>query len=267
MKAVLLSLLVLVGAAAAQDLDYAVLEFAFSLECLEGQFYSWAATGHGLDPSIIGPGSPAPIGGQKANLSPAAQRYAHDIAKDEIAHVALLSSVLAGLNITAVCPQVDIGPAFEAAAAAAFGVPSLSPPFSPYTSDAAFYIGAFLFEDVGVTAYHGALRVIKDAGYATVAAGILGAEAYHAGSIRTKLIEIENVVTAYGVTVGQVITAASKLRASVGGGKDGDLSKLVPAPPNSVCYTRSVAQVLPIVYLGGAHSGGFFPNGLFGYFK
>ena len=54
------------------------------------------------------------------------------------------------------CPLIDIGPAFAAAADAAAGAP-LEPPFSPYTDDASFLIGGFIFEDVGVSAYRGAL--------------------------------------------------------------------------------------------------------------
>jgi hypothetical protein len=49
-------------------------------------------------------------------------------------------------------PLIDIGPAFAAAADAAFGA-KLNVSFDPYGSDILFYHGAFIFEDVGVNAY------------------------------------------------------------------------------------------------------------------
>jgi hypothetical protein len=49
-------------------------------------------------------------------------------------------------------PRINIGTAFAAAANAAFNA-TLKPAFSPYANDLFFYHGAFIFEDVGVTAY------------------------------------------------------------------------------------------------------------------
>lgn len=45
----------------------------------QAEFYSWAAFGKGLPPSLRGYG-PAPVGGKKAKLSPEAQAYAEQIA-------------------------------------------------------------------------------------------------------------------------------------------------------------------------------------------
>ena len=53
-------------------------------------------------------------------------------------------------------PQINIGTgsngAISKATDAALGK-TLSPPFSPYANNVAFLIGAFIFEDVGVTPY------------------------------------------------------------------------------------------------------------------
>lgn len=70
--------------------------------------------------------------------------------QDEIAHVALLRGALSSAAVQQ--PQIDIGPAFVAAANAAVGA-TLNPPFDAYANDILFYHAAFIFEDVGVTAY------------------------------------------------------------------------------------------------------------------
>ena len=78
------------------------------------------------------------------------QALATEIAADELSHVIFLRTAL-GASAAAM-PNIDIGVAFSNAANAALGT-KLSPAFSPYGSDLAFLFGAFIFEDVGVTAY------------------------------------------------------------------------------------------------------------------
>ncbi|KAK9807741.1 hypothetical protein WJX72_007829 [[Myrmecia] bisecta] len=266
----LLALLAVSQVAGQTDTD--ILNFALSLECLEAQFYSCAATGQPLSAELTANG-PAPIGCKKANLTVPFQLYANEIAQDETNHVKLLRGALGSAAVP--CPLVDIGPAFGAAANAAFNK-TLIPPFDPYANNIFFLHGGFIFEDVGVTAYAGAAPLITSKDYLGTAARILAVEAYHAAILRTLLSQIANVtVVPYGVQVYQIVDAISKLRGTVDGSNGQDdqgiifngTVNLVPTDNNGLVFTRTAAQVLPIVYLGGKGGGGFFPDGLNGSIK
>jgi hypothetical protein len=253
------------------DIDVAILNFALNLEYLEAEFYLQAAFGRSLSAADSG-GGPAPIGGRKVTFtSDAVRQYAEEIAIDEENHVKFLRSALGASAVAR--PQLDIGPAFAAAANAAFGT-TLTPAFDPYANDLFFLHGAFVFEDVGVTAYKGAARLITNKDYLEAAAGILAVEAYHAGEIRTQLYAQKDVVVAaYGVTVETIVKKISDLRAAAGGGKDqgindGGKGNIVVTDANSIAFSRSTDEVLKIVTLGGVgNKGGFFPNGLNGTIK
>ena len=257
------------------NLDVAIANFALNLEYLEAAFYL-AAVGRigelpGGSAQVI---LPSGFDGRTAVpfANPAVASYAQEIAQDELNHVLFLRKVLGGAAVDR--PVLDIGPAFAAAANAAAGA-TLTPAFNPYLNDLFFLHGAFIFEDVGVTAYKGAARLISDdsaGGILESAAGILAVEAYHAGEIRALLYSQKDVVTPYGVTVAQLIQKISDLRGAVGGGKDQGIvvdgkANIVPTDSNSIAFSRSTAEVLPIVYLGGVGKGGFFPNGLNGAIK
>ncbi|MEW5318222.1 MAG: hypothetical protein WDW38_009461 [Sanguina aurantia] len=218
-------------------------------------------------------GGPVPTGCKQANLSPSALAYAKDIATDEIAHVAFLRTALMSFNVTPVAqPQIDIGVAFANAANAAFNT-TLSPSFSPYGSDVLFFLGSYIFEDVGATAYLGAIPLIQNNGVLSAAAAIMAVEAYHAGAVRTKLYDsIDEYLFPYGVTTNVIIQKISALRDAAGmtkidaGLQVGCKLNLVPVDKNSLLFSRTPAQVLAIVSLGGAgNKGGFFPNGMNGY--
>jgi hypothetical protein len=267
-----------VAIAQAPDIDVDVLNFALNLEYLEAEFYSWAAFGKGLDAADAG-GGPASTGGKKLvytgqPIDNAVKAYIEEIANDEIAHVKFLRAALG--NKAVARPQIDIGGvggAFEAAAKAASN--NALAGFDPYANALFFLHGAFIFEDVGVTAYKGAARLITNKDYLEAAAGILAVEAYHAGEVRTLLFSQKDVVAAAGLKVSEIVQAISNLRGSVGGGKDQGIldakdptkGNILPTDANSIAFSRSTAEVLPIVYLGGAGKGGFFPNGLNGNIK
>lgn len=262
------------------NLDVEILNFALQLEYLEAQFYSYAAFGTGLpQSSLSGTGTQgAVIGGRQVNFTdPLVRRYANEIAADEVAHVNFLRGAL-GTSAVAQ-PAIDVGGtdpngAFSTAARAA-GLVGPGQAFDPYASDEAFLLGAFIFEDVGVSLYKGAAPLVTSKVFLEAAAGILAAEAYHAGLVRT-------VLSAKGIATPSLIDATeaiSDARDSLDGSSDLDqgirptgtgnaaASNIFPSDNNGIAFSRTVAQGLNIVYLRGGQgvtSGGFFPAGLNG---
>lgn len=234
----------------------------------------------------------------------AVREYAEEIAADELAHVRFIRAALGSLGATpAARPTIDLRDSFTNAAVAAGilmsggpgatcppGQPASPQPasffvptadcqgwvpnnhplaatgpvvFDPFADELSFLLGAFIFEDVGVTAYKGAATLLTNATVLEAAAGILAVEAYHAGIVRTVLSQRGAV---------DPVQKISDLRDAADGAGDLDQglrinlkANIVPTDANGLAYSRSAAQVLNIVYLGGASAAfGFFPNQLNG---
>lgn len=128
----------------------------------EANFYYCAAYGEPIPQSLWAAGDGSSPGerpeGCKRNpkLSTTAKQYASEIAWDELGHVKLLRDTLGPRAVAQ--PKINIGSAFVDAANLAASLAlntsiTLAPPFDPYVSDIFFYHGAFIFEDVGATAY------------------------------------------------------------------------------------------------------------------
>ena len=244
------------GSSGVTDTD--VLNFALNLEYLEAEFYLRAATGSGLSDADAGSNPGAVTGGAQVSFqTPAVQEYALEIANDELAHVRFLRKALGSSAVSR--PQIDLTNSFNAAAMAA----GIGPSFNPFADENSFLLGAFTFEDVGVTAYHGAAGLLQSKQLLSAAAGIMATEAYHAGEIRTLIAELGgNYVT--------IANQISALRGAAGGGNEVAVSAstIAAADSNSIAFDRTTDQVMHIVYLNAASgvvkSGGFFPAGLNG---
>ena len=258
--------------------DGDILNFALNLEYLEAQFYYIAATGERLPDSLLsGAGARGAVTGgrQVAFSDPAVARYAAEIAADERAHVEFLRTAIGSTAVAQ--PSIDISAApdgaFSAAARAA-GLIGAGESFDPYASDENFLLGAFLFEDVGVTAYKGASPLIGNPTFLEAAAGILAVEAYHAAIVRTTLYE-KGVDAAALIDATEAISDARDSLDGPGnldqgiaprGNLNARRSNIAPLDINGIAFSRTYGEVLNIVYLNNmaVTGGGFFPDGVNG---
>jgi len=239
--------------------DAAILNFALNLEYLEAEYYIRAYYGKGLDASdTYGLGVQGTVtGGRAVNFAtPAVQQYAAEIAHDELNHVRFIRSVLGPKAVAE--PAIDLTNSFNTLAQAA----GLGSSFDPFADEVSFLIGAFIFEDVGVTAYHGAAPLVHNKTVLSAAAGILAVEAYHASEVRLQLLQ---------QGMAEVTQKISALRATLSGAADDQgvllngVANIVPTDENSLAFSRTTRQVLNIVYgAPDAASGLFFPAGLNG---
>jgi hypothetical protein len=279
--------------------DADVLNYALNLEYLEAEFYLRAATGSGLAAADTTPGSASTYqtvgsvipgsAGAVPGLSSAQQALLNEIAYEEQEHVRFLRSALG----TAAVPRPALDLSFFGPLAYTAGFTPTAAgagSFNPFSSFDNFLVGAYVFEDVGVTAYSGAAPMISaagvTAGYLTAAGGILAVEAYHAAFIRTSLtaraiaagtasaypyLGYANQIAALRATLTVGNSAAPSSTGSVETlltlpATISSPSAIVPCSPTTgVGFLRTVNQVLHIVYGSGtvgAKGGGFFPNGV-----
>ncbi|WP_433971753.1 ferritin-like domain-containing protein [Tunturiibacter lichenicola] len=286
--------------------DSDILNFALNLEYLEAQFYNLAVYGVTIDKLP----TPIPISvngttGGTVTLSPTfakvpfslpyVQSYAMETATEEGKHVSFLQGALSTKAVS--MPNIDLYNSFNTLATAA----GIGPAFNPFASDANFLIGAYIFEDVGVSAYHGAAPLISDkTNILPAAVGIHAVEAYHAGLIRTTINGLDGGGgTGPLSTLTQMISAARSSLANPDptnpittpfvtftGSKADDIgvtvtpvalntgsatftaSTIVDCDQNSLGWSRNTSQILAIVTgtapTATVHQGVFFPNGLNG---
>ena len=284
-------------AATATYTDADIFNFALNLEYLEASFYYAAAFGTTIDvPNAASTAAGAPAikltgtvgtagtvtGGSLVPFTTIqAASYAIETAVEEGKHVATLLGALGSMAVAQ--PAINIGTSFQMLGGA---LNPAAPTFTPYANDAAFLLGAYIFEDVGVTAYHGAASLLTSPTNLSVAAGILAVEAYHAGLIRTTLSYLDPdgsqglvaVTTAistlrFGLAQAALLGATPPSSDSngklpddygletfntpvaLGGGSPAVSSRIVDADPSTaIAFARNTTQVLNIVTGGGAVS-------------
>jgi Ferritin-like domain len=216
--------------------DADILNFALNLEYLEAEFYTRFTTGRRIADFGIGTSgtgqSGTTTGGRRLDFGGSLRTILHEIADNERDHVTFLRDAL--------------GPA--AVAKPAINLDALG----AVTSVNQFLVLARAFEDVGVSAYGAAAKLISNMDTLEAAARIALTEAYHAGNIRL-------IVAQRGIAT-QMLDAND-----------------YPPPPTGTKYfttsrvglakIRRPSLVLAIVYgrrTAGTSRGGFFPNGVNG---
>ncbi|MDQ3461002.1 MAG: ferritin-like domain-containing protein [Deinococcota bacterium] len=252
------------------NVDVQIGNLALNLEYLEAEYYLRGVFGVGLEDrgvGVTGVGALGNvIGGRQVDFSRMRDfQNAEEIALDEEAHVVYLRNLLQ--DGAAARPTIDFTNAFDLAGQAA----GLGAGFDAFADADSFILGAFIFEDVGVTAYNGAAPFITSRSILADAVSVGLVEGYHAGDIR-------NVIFNRGGSILATANAISAARGSLGGGKDqavthdnpfGTTANITPTDENALAFARTPLEVLNIVYLDTTLSGtpgGFFPDGVNGEF-
>lgn len=244
--------------------DPAVLNFALNLEYLEAEYYLRGVTGEGLAGPDIGPNPREVTGGRRVNFqTPEIRDFMEEIAADERAHVQWIRRAMTPSPLIEISrPRIDLAEAFRAVGQAA----GLGADFDPFADEDSFLLGAFLFEDVGVTAYGGGAKLIGRKDVLEAAAGILAVEAYHAGLIRAQLYSKgpEAVRRADAISA-----AREQLDGTTTEEPPGATGRpiIAPADAEGIGPRRAPEQVLNVVFLNpakGVYRGGFFPEGVQG---
>lgn len=258
------------GAARAATIDQEIFNFALNFEYLGAEFYLHSFTGQGVSAyapvaGAIGTQGNVVAGGPVPFATPAVAYFAQQLANDELAHVRFIQDALGTGNYIAE-PEIDISSegAWTSFAIAA-GLITAGQTFNPYQDEIAFLVGAYTFEDVCVTALAGAAASLTVANDIAYAAGLLGAEAYQAGLIRSYLSTIgggaaTNAISAARAMLSGVGDTGTNANSNPYNFSNGDI--------NAQAYRRTPQQVLNIAYgkAGtGVTKGGFFPNGVNGY--
>ena len=244
------------------------MQFALNFEYLGAELYLRALGSSLPTAMVVGPRGQAagpvtgarPVNFQSANV----QAYVTQLANDETNHVAFVRGNL-GINAVA-RPTLELFNSFATIAQNA----GLGAGFDAYASDANFLLAAYVIEETCVTSLRGAVTLVTSPKVLDGITGLLGAESYQAGMIRTALFAMGPYTTQ--------TQALSYLRDTLSGqagtpfqGSDHGIGTLTaPSIANvdssqAIPDERTMTQIMQIAYGSSANPpvpGGFFPQGV-----
>lgn len=247
--------------------DVNIQRFGLNFEYLGAELYL-RALGQSLPTAmVVGPRGQAagPVSGARpVNFQSSTTRaYVQQLANDETAHV---NFVRTNLGINAVArPTLELFNSFATIALNA----GLGSGFDAYASDANFLLAAYVIEETCVTNLRGAVTLVSSKMVLDGITGLLGAESYQAGMLRTAL---------FGLGYASQTQALSYLRVRLDGeagtpsqGSDHGVGTLAaPTLANvessqAIPDERTMTQIMQIAYGSSANPpvpGGFFPQGV-----
>lgn len=270
------------GAARMSFTDKDIIDFLTNVECLEGQFDTYGAFGHGFLGDLA-KGGPTPIGAQKANLSPQYQPFAEEIALGEQGH-ALFTRQAGGANP---CPATDITGGFNQFFALAYGLSgtvqqTYGQAFNPFLNDQNFFLSVLTLEELGATGNKGLAGLASNPVIANGISGLATSATAFATIERFILTQLQtSIIQPFNETVPQVFARVSALRDQLDGPAVQDdqgllntdprfiavpsgYVNLVPTDIRGLTFSRTPQQVINVLTLGNGTRGGFLPNGLVG---
>ncbi len=262
--------------------DPSVFNFALNLEYLESEYYRRGVYGSGLPDELVGPNPGTVNGGRQVPWrTPYLREMFAEIAEDETAHVRFFRRTISSSPLVELSrPALDYTNAFRTVGAMA----GLGSEWDPFASEEDFLLGAFLFEDVGISATAAGGDLIADPASKEAAAGILAVEGYHGGMIRAEIAErggdmitradnlsrartrMESADNSRPNRTSVQTTISKEQPISAGDVFPGELV-VAPTDPQGRTPPRPPQDVLNIVFLNpdpDARRGGFFPRGVQG---
>ena len=236
-------------------------------EYLVAEFYERANTGQGLSPDQRGEhAGPVQGGRQVAFLNPVIAAFVSEASRDALSHIIALRRFLSDVGERPYrSSAIDLDDSFTAMARGA-AVISEDQFFDAFANDTNLFLGAFMVEDVGITACAYALRAVDIKWARDFLIGLYGSLASRAAIVRAFLFAAElpgetNAIALFRQKVcGLFATAYQGSDHGVG---TAAFPSMMPVDGRGLAWGRTLEQSAAI--LVGTHedtTGAFFPLGI-----